>query len=398
MTIEELFERYVDQAYPSKGKAIESLSAKKGLRIYHGVDPTSPQLHFGHATNYLFLRGLQELGHKIILLIGDFTAQIGDPTGKSTARIPLTKKQVLQNSRTYQKQAGKILDFTSKKNPAILRFNSTWLAKMSFEDVVRLASHFTVVQMMSRDMFQERVKAKREIYLHEFLYPLMQGYDSAAMDVDGEVGGSDQMFNMLVGRDLVKILKNKEKLVVTTPLLINPKTGKKLMSKSEGGYIALNDLPGNMYGKVMALDDAVVLPCFRFCTDVPLEELREIENKVKILELSMRDAKARLAKESVRMYWGQEAAGRAEAEFNQVFREKQAPSRVPTIKISTREISLIDLLVAAKLASSKSDARRLIKQGGVRVGGVVGKNPNIVISLRKGMLLQVGKRRFAKIA
>ncbi len=397
MTISELFERYVDQAYPSKEKAMESLTTQKGMRIYHGVDPTAPQLHFGHATNYLLLRGLQELGHKIILLIGDFTAQIGDPTGKSAARPPLTKKQVLQNSRTYQKQAGKILDFTSKRNPAILQFNGAWLAKMSFEDVVRLASHFTVGQMISRDMFQGRIKEKREIYIHEFLYPLMQGYDSVAMDVDGEVGGTDQMFNMLVGRDLVKILKKKEKLVITTPLLINPKTGKKLMSKSEGGYIALNDLPGDMYGKVMALDDAVVMPCFKLCTDVPLEELRRIENKLKSLELSMRDAKARLARESVRMYWGQKAAERAEAEFNQVFREGQMPSKVPTIKIRQGEISLVDLLVATKLASSKSDARRLIEQGGVRVDGKTIKDPMDVVRVEKGMILQAGKRRFVEL-
>lgn len=397
MTIPELFERYVDQAYPSKERVMESLSAKKGMRIYHGVDPTAPQLHFGHATNYLLLRGLQELGHKIILLIGDFTAQIGDPTGKSAARLPLTKKQVLQNSKTYQKQAGKILDFTSKKNPAIIQFNSTWLAKMSFEDVVRLTSNFTVGQMMSRDMFQERIKAKREIYLHEFLYPLMQGYDSVAMNVDGEVGGSDQMFNMLVGRDLVKILKKKEKLVVTTPLLVNPKTGRKLMSKSEGGYIALNDPPGDMYGKVMALDDAVVLPCFRLCTDIPLQEVREIESKIKNLGLSMRDAKGRLAKESVRMYWGQEAARRAETEFNQVFREKQMPSQVPTIKVNQGEIPLIDLLVEIRFASSKSAARRLIKQGGIKVDERVIKDPTVVVQVRKGMVLQAGKRRFVKI-
>lgn len=396
--LQELLDRYTEKLYPSREKLVDALSSRK-LTIYHGVDPTSPELHFGHATNYLLLKGLQSLGHQVILLIGDFTARIGDPTGKSQTRKSLTGNEVLENSKTYREQAGKILDFSSKNNPVLTRFNSTWLQKLMFEDVLRLAAHATVQQMIRRDMFQERIKAGREIYVHEFLYPLMQGYDSVAMNVDGEVGGSDQTFNMLVGRDLVKAFLKKEKFVLTTPLLINPKTGKKLMSKSEGGYIALNDPPQEMYGKVMALPDEVVFSCLRLCTPIPLGEITEMEEDIKSGELSRRDAKAFLARESVRMYYGAEKAERAEKEFVRVFKEKELPSHIPVIRVEPGKSWTIDsLLVRVKLASSKSEARRLVQQGGVKINGEVFKNLKTLLEPSGGdVLIQVGKRRYATI-
>lgn len=396
--LQELLDRYTEKVYPSREKLVDALRSRQ-LTIYHGVDPTAPQLHFGHATNFLLLKGLQNLGHTVVLLIGDFTARIGDPTGKSQTRKSLTSKEVLDNSKTYREQAGKILDFSSKKNPVLIRFNSTWLQKLIFEDMLRLAAHATVQQMIQRDMFQERIRAGKEIYVHEFLYPLMQGYDSVAMNVDGEVGGSDQTFNMLVGRDLVKAFLKKEKFVLTTPLLINPKTGKKLMSKSEGGYIALNDPPQEMYGKVMALPDEVVFSCLRLCTQVPLKEIAAIQESVQRGELSRRDAKAFLARESVRMYHGAERAEKAEKEFVRVFKEKQLPSNIPMVRVEAGKSWTIDsLLVRIKLASSRSDARRLIEQGGVKVDGLVLKDEKTPVSIHKGMVIQVGKRKYAKIA
>ena len=394
---EETFARYVERVYPSKERLLEVLRGDKKLTIYHVVDPTAPHLHFGHATNYFLLRHLQDIGHQIILLIGDFTAQIGDPTGKSATRRPLTKKEVIENSKAYKEQAGKILDFTSTKNPATLRFNSEWSEKLCFPDLIHLASNFTVGQMIARDMFQERLKAKREVYLHEFLYPLVQGYDSVAMDVDGEVGGTDQTFNMLVGRDLMKILRKKEKFVITTPLLVNPKTGGKLMSKSEGGYIALNDPPQEMYGKVMALPDEVVIPCLRMCTAIPLEKIQRIREDLQQKKMSWRDAKSLFARESVRMYHGEGEANLAEKEFIKIFREKKMPSRLPAAFIKEKELSILDLLCKAKLAASKSEARRLVEQKGVKIDGRVSRDWKEVVPVVTGMTIQVGKRRFVKI-
>ena len=223
--IEEILNRWTDKIYPSRKKFLEALNSRK-LVIYHGVDPTAPDLHLGHSTNYLLLRKFQDLGHKIILLMGDFTAQIGDPTGKISARKPLTKRQVLKNCKTYKEQVGKILDFKSKKNPVQIKFNSQWLGNMKLENMMELMAKFTQGQMIKRNMFQERLKKGQEIYLTEFLYPLLQGYDSVAMNVDVEVGGTDQTFNMLVGRKLMRKYQQKEKFVITTPLLENPKLEK----------------------------------------------------------------------------------------------------------------------------------------------------------------------------
>jgi len=386
--IEEVLNRWTDKIYPSKEKFLEALKNRK-LVIYHGVDPTAPDLHLGHSTNYLLLRKLQELGHKIILLIGDFTAQIGDPTGKLSARKALTKKQVLKNCKTYQAQVGKILDFKSKKNPAQIKFNSEWLEKLNLEDIVKLTANFTHGKIIKRNIFQERLKKGQEIYLHEFLYPLLQGYDSVVLDVDAEVGGTDQTFNMLVGRKLLRSFKKKEKFVITTPLLENPKTGKKLMSKSEGDYIALNDLPDEMYGKVMALPDEVLIPCFKLCTEVPLLEIKKITNP--------RDLKARLAREIVSIYHSKKAAQSAEKEFEKIFREKKLPTKIPGIKIREKKLAILDLLVKTKLASSKSEAKRLILQKGVKINGKVQRDWKKSIEIKKGMIIQVGKRKFIKL-
>lgn len=384
---EENLNRWIDKIYPSN-EALKRVFLKKRLKIYTGVDPTNSHLHLGHSTNFFLLREFQKLGHKIIFLIGDFTAKIGDPTGRATARKLLTQKEISNNCKNYQKQAGKILDFKSKKNPAELAFNSQWLNKLKLSDLIKLAANFTHGQIIKRNMFQERLKRKEEIFLHEFLYPLFQGYDSVALDADCEVGGTDQTFNMLIGRDLMKICKNKEKIVITTPLLVNPKTGKKLMSKTES-FIGLDSPPNEMYGKVMALPDEVVFDCFKLCTNVSLKEIQEIVNP--------RDFKARLAQEIVNIYHGRKASLVAEKEFNRVFKEGKAPTQIKTLKITPRSIGAKELLVKCDLAKSLSEAQRLIEQGAVSLNNQILKDWRQRIQIQKPTILRVGKYRFAKL-
>lgn len=395
--IEELLTRWVDKIYPSKKDFRKVLRFKKKLVIYHGIDPTASHLHLGHSTNYLLLRKFQDLGHQIILLIGDFTAQIGDPTGRLGTRRTLNKKEVLENYKTYQKQVGKILDLKSKKNPVKFFFNGKWYRKMNLEEVIELVANFTHGQMIKRNMFQERLKKKQEIYLHEFLYPIFQGYDSVVMDVDVEIGGTDQTFNMLIGRNLVKKYKNKEKFVITTPLLINPRTGKKLMSKSEGDFIALDDSPNQMYGKVMALPDEVIITCFKLCTEVSLKEIKEMEQRLNFKKVNPRYLKAKLAQEIVIIYYGKKAALIAEKEFKRVFKDKKLPSQIKKLKLKIKDWNILDLLVKTKLAFSKSEAKRLIQQRGIKIDGAIEENWQKYLKIKKGMIIQSGKRKFIKI-
>jgi len=382
--IEKWLNRWGDKVYPSKDSFLKELEKRK-LTIYHGVDPTAPDLHLGHSTNYLLLKKLQQNGHKIIILIGSFTAQIGDPTGKDTARKRLTKKQVLNNAKTYKKQISKILDFTSKINPVQIKFNDKWYEKMKIADFMNLMSCFTHGQMIKRNMFQERLKRGQEINFIEFIYPMLQGYDSVAMNVDAEIGGTDQMFNMMRGRDLMQEYKNKEKFVITTKLLENPKTGKKLMSKSEGGYVALNDSPKEMFGKIMALPDEAIKPCIELCTG--LEQVKADNPK---------QLKERLAKEIVTMYHSKKEAEKAEEEFNKVFKDKQLPSDIKGIKIKEKELNILDLLVKTKLVSSKTEARRLVEQKGVKIDKKIEDNWKKSIKIKNNLIIQVGKRRFIK--
>ncbi len=396
MKTAEFLNRWIDKIYPSKEQFLRTFWAKK-LTIYHWIDPTAPHLHLGHSTNLLLLRRFQELGHKIVLLVGDFTAQIGDPTGKSTTRRALTKKEVLRNCRTYKEQAGKILDFKAK-NPAEFKLNSQWLGKLTPAEIVSLTANFTHGQMIKRSMFQKRLKRGEEIYLHEFLYPLFQAYDSVALSADVEVGGTDQTFNMMMGRDLIKIFRQKEKFVIATPLLENPNTGKKLMSKSEGNFIALDDVPQQMYGKIMALPDETITSCLKLCTEITLPEIQKIERGMKLNKINPKEAKLRLAREVVKMYHGEKEARRAEKEFERVFKLKKTPSRVPAVKIKEKKLSILDLLVRTKLVSSRSEAKRLVLQKGVKIDGKVEGNWQKTLEIKKGIIIQIGKRKFIKLS
>lgn len=382
-----LLTRGIAEVIPSKEALKQALMSEKKLTVYLGVDPTGPSLHLGHSVPLLLLRRFQKLGHKTVLLIGDFTASIGDPSGKIAQRRPLSGEEIKANLANYKKQASKLLDFSS----ASIEFNSAWLERLTYGDLNKITSSFTVQQMLARDMFQERIKKEQPIGLSEFLYPIAQGYDSVALKTDVEIGASDQLFNMLVGRDMVREHLGKEKFVVTTKLLVNPATGKK-MSKSEGDFIALEDAPNEMYGKVMALPDELTKDCLELCTEIPMGEID------KITKLLPRDSKAKLAYTIVSIYHGEKAAKDAEREFGKVFSAGELPQDMPAVKISAKIKNIVDLLVETKLAPSKNEARRLIEQGGVKVDGRVAGDWKEKISVRDGMVVQVGRRRFAKIS
>jgi len=393
--IQEVLTRSIDTIYPNREALENLLKSGKKLRIYMGIDPTATYVHLGHATNYIILKRFHELGHKIIVLVGDFTAMIGDPSDKSSARIRLSREQVRENLKSFKEQIGKIIDFDNKDNPVELRFNSEWLSKMKFEDVVNLAAHFTVQQMIERDIFQKRIKEKKPLYVNEFFYPLMQGYDSVILEADVEVGGTDQTFNMLAGRQLVKDEQNREKIVVSTTLLENPATGEKLMSKSLGTGIALNEEPAEMFGKVMALPDEAIIQCFIDCT---YEDLKKIEQyKGEISEgKNPRDVKMILAEEIVRIYHSDEAAMAAKDRFVNVFQKKELPEDIKEMKLEGN-YPLPNLLVETGLVASGSEARRLIESGAVTIDGAKCGDASAQISAHPGMIIKVGKRRFLKI-
>lgn len=387
--IKELLTRGVENIYPNPQFLEKALKSKKKLVIYTGYDPTAPTLHIGHGITMLKLRQFQELGHKIIMLIGDFTGMIGDPTSKGEARKQLTRKQVLANSKHYAEQASKILDF-KEKNRVQVKYNNDWLGKMRFKDVLELTSYFTVPRLLERDMFQERLKKGDTIYLHEFIYPVMQAYDSVIMNVDGEVGGNDQTFNMLAGRSLMKEMKNKEKFVISMKLLTD--TSGKKMGKSEGNMIAFIDSAEEMFGKVMSWSDDMILPSFELCTRVAMESIRSMELKLK-KGVNPRDLKLHLAEEIVKTFLGEGQAKKAKNNFVQTFSLGEVPEEMTEYKLKSGQ-TVVEILLESKLCSSKSDARRAIEQGGVSIDGEKVKDTNALA--RKG-ILKKGKRYFIKI-
>ncbi len=371
------------------------LRAGERIRVYLGVDPTGPSIHLGHAVILRKLRQLQDLGHEVILLIGDFTARIGDPTDRDAARTTLTHKEVLANARRYKEQAATILDFSrSHRSPARLEFNARWLDKLRFQDVMELAAHFTVQQMLERDMFEKRLAADKPIYVHEFFYPLMQGYDSVAMDVDMEVGGNDQLFNMLTGRTLQKSLHNREKIVMTFEFL-EGLDGRK-MSKSYGNIVGVMDEPAEMFGKIMSLDDRLIPRYVWLCTDASRADVAAVEQEL-VSGANPRDVKIRLARQIVSQYHSEKQAAAAEQEFVSVFQRKERPTEMPTYTVSAEDKTIVDLVVNAGCASSKGEARRLVEQGGVRLNDIKVTNVSASVDVHAGDVLQVGKRKFVRL-
>lgn len=388
--ITEILERGVEEVIVRKELEALLRSGKK-ITLYLGIDPTGFKLHLGHAIALRRLRDFQRLGHHVIFLIGNFTALIGDTSDKTSPRPPLTTQQIEANFKTYKEQASKILDFSKIE----LRYNGDWLSKLTFKDILELANKFTVQQMIERDMYQRRIAEAKPIGLHEFLYPLMQGYDSVAMDVDLEVGGRDQLFNMLAGRTLQKVLKNREKHVLTMKLLEG--TDGRKMAKTYGNVINITDSPDEQYGRVMSIKDELILTYFELCTDVAMEEIKALEQGIREGG-NPRDFKMHLAREIITLYHGKEAAQKAEKEFVQIFQKKDKPSKIPEKTLSEASYTICDLLHKTGLVPSKSEARRLIESGGVHIDDKRISDPKMTVSLsKKPLLIKVGKRHFMNV-
>jgi len=385
--IEELLTRGVERHYPNEEFLRERLKSGKRLKLYLGIDPTGPTLHLGHVIPLRKLRQFQDLGHEIILLIGDFTARIGDPD-KKEVRKQLTHKEVLDNAKLYKEQASAFIDF-SGSNPAHLMFNNQWHSKLTFPDVLELASKMTVQQMLERDLFRKRIQEEKPIYIHEFMYPLMQGYDAVAMNVDGEIGGNDQTFNMLAGRTLLKEMKGKEKFVVPMKLLVDT-TGAK-MGKTTGNMLSFLDSPEEKFGKVMSWTDEMILLGFELCTDANLEAISSRLEKGE----NPRDIKMELAYETVRSYHGDAVAQKAQEAFVQTFQKGDSPEEVKSTQAGIGEL-LSEVLIREEVVSSKTEFKRLIEAGAISNKTNDEKVVDIDAAARPGVY-KIGKHRFLEI-
>lgn len=369
----------------------EAAQSGRQMRIKLGLDPTSPDIHLGHTVVLRKMRQFQDLGHKAVLIIGDYTARIGDPTGQNTTRPMLSPEQIERNAKTYFEQAGKILDTSPDKLE--VRHNSEWLADLRLADIIRLASNMTVARMLERDTFEIRYKKGDPIGVHEFLYPLMQGYDSVMVRSDVELGGTDQTFNNLVGRDLQRMNGQPPQIVITSPILVGL-DGVQKMSKSKGNYVGVTDEPSNMFGKVMSISDEMMANYYTLLTDLPTERIAELTDSGKT---HPKEAKVLLGKTIVAQFHGQAAADAAAAEFDKIFAKGQLPDDMPEIALPAAPITIKNLLTACKLVETGGEAKRLCAQGGVTVDGQKAADPNAEITPRDGMVIQVGKRRFAKL-
>jgi len=390
--INEVLTRGVEEVIIKENLEKRMMSGKK-LRIKLGIDPTGSVLHLGHAVVLRKLKEFQDLGHQVIFLIGDFTAKIGDPTGRSATRKPMTDKEVSDNMKNYVKQAGLILDVKKIE----VKHNSEWLAKLSFKDLVLLTSKVTFAQVAQRADFKERIKNDIDLSLQEFMYPVMQGYDSVKLKADVEIGGTDQKFNLLMGRQLQKRYNQEPQEIITCPLL-EGLDGVEKMSKSLNNYIALTDKSEEMYGKVMSLRDDMIVKYFELCTNMAMDEINKIKTDLKENKVNPRDLKMKLAFEIVKIYHGEKKAREAEEFFVKTVQKKEVPDSIINYQLTINNYKLVDLLVEIKLTTSKGEARRLIEQSGIKVGGEVVKDINKEINITKeGVIIQKGKRHFIKV-
>ena len=377
-------------------KLERSAASGRPLRVKAGFDPTAPDLHLGHTVLLQKLKHFQELGHEVCFLIGDFTGMIGDPTGKSETRKPLTREDVARNAETYKEQVFKILDPAKTR----IMFNSAWLDKLSSQDFIRLASQLTVARMLEREDFSSRFKSGRPISIHEFLYPLIQGYDSVAMQADVEIGGTDQLFNLLMGRDLQRAWGQEPQVVLTLPLL-EGLDGVNKMSKSLGNYIGITEPPDEIYGKTLSISDELMFRYYELLSDLSSEEIARLREDMAAGRLHPKKIKQRLARELVARFHGEEAAVQAEANFERVFRDHQLPDDIPEKRISVegQAIWLPKLLAAAGLVKGTGEGRRMIQQGAVSIDGERITDVEHEVPAGRGeLLLKVGKRRFCKVA
>jgi tyrosyl-tRNA synthetase len=368
-------------------------AAGRPLRVKLGLDPSAPDIHLGHTVVLRKLRDFQDHGHLAILVIGDFTGRIGDPSGRSEARRPLTAAEVEANAATYQRQLAKILD----PERTVVRFNSEWLARLDLEAVLGLAGRVTVARLLERDDFASRFRAGRPIHLHEFFYPLLQAYDSVALEADVELGGSDQTFNLGMAREVQRAFGQEPEVAVLMPLLVGL-DGVQKMSKSLGNYVGIDEPPDAMFGKLMSLPDELLEPYFVACTRVPEDEVRALLEGVRAGTVHPRDAKLRLAEEVVALYHGRTPAVAAREEFLRVFSRRAAPSEVPERDLAAGFAgNAVDLLTALGLVPSRSEARRLVVQGAVEVDGARVADPWAPVAVTDGVLVRVGKRAFCRV-
>ncbi len=369
----------------------QAAAGGRQMRIKLGLDPTSPDIHLGHTVVLRKMRQFQDLGHQAVLIIGDYTARIGDPTGQNTTRPMLSPEQIERNAQTYFDQAGRILDTSPEKLE--VRHNSEWLADLRLADIIKLAGAMTVARMLERDTFELRYRKGDPIGVHEFLYPLMQGYDSVMIRSDVELGGTDQTFNNLVGRDLQRLDNQPPQIVITTPILVGL-DGKEKMSKSKGNYVGVTDDPADMFGKLMSISDDLMENYYTLLTDLPLERIAELTNPDKT---HPKEAKVLLGKTIVAQFHGRAAADAAAAEFDKIFAQGQLPDEMPAIELTEVPINLKQLLMVCALVETGGEAKRLCAQGGVSIDGQKVTDPSTDIVPRDGMVLQVGKRRFARL-
>ena len=369
----------MEEVLPGKER-LKKLMGRKKIRLYTGIEPTAKNLHLGHTVNLRKLQKFAELGHEAVLVIGTGTVLAGDPSLREVVRPKISKKDIQENIKNWRTQLGKVLDLSKVK----IKHNSDWLLRLSYQEILEIASNISIIKLLQREMFERRIKKGETVWTHEALYPLFQGYDSVVLDVDLEIGGTDQTFNMLIGRELMQKIKRKEKLVMTLKMILG--TDGQPMSKTRGNCIWLADSPQEMYGKIMSISDDLVPSYVMSLTDLPLKE-----------NLPPLKAKIKLAREIVSIYHNKKAALSAEREFNRVFKEKKLPSKIPLVKLKKEPTHFLDLLIKTKLAPSKAEAKRLIEQGGVRINGEVNRDWRKRVEVKKGQIIQAGKRKVIKI-
>ena len=383
--IKEILERGVEEVIIRKHLEKRLLNGER-LRIKFGIDPTADVLHLGHSVPLWKLRQFQDLGHQIIFLIGDFTAKIGDPTGRISSRVPLSPAKIKKNMRSYKAQAGLILDLSEVE----IHYNSEWWDKMKLREIMTLATKVTYGQISARADFKKRLREDKDFTLEEFLYPVLQGYDSVELQADVEIGGTDQKFNMLMGRRIQKRYGQNPQDIVTC-LLLEGVNGKEKMSKSFNNYIALTEEPNKMLGKIMSIPDNLIKKYLELATRLNERKIKEI------LQEKPHLVKAKLAREIVKLYHGERKALLAEKEFARIFKEKKLPSKIPIFKTSKKVMPILDLIFDSRLAPSRSEAKRLVLQKGVKIDGKTRTDWQEKIKIKNGMVLQVGKRKFVKI-
>lgn len=388
--IDQIINHNVDEII-SETPLLKRLESKQKLRIKLGVDPTKPDLHLGHAVTLWKLKEFQDLGHTVIFLIGDYTARIGDPSGRNTTRPVLSDQEINQNTQTYLEQVGKILDVDKCE----IRRNSEWFAKMNFIDIIKLLSKVTVAQVIEREDFQTRLKEGTDVGMNEMIYPIMQGYDSVELHADIEIGGADQKLNMLMGRDLQRKFNQPEQEIMIMPLLLGT-DGVKKMSKSLDNYIGISEPTKEQLGKIMSIPDSLILDYWKLCTNITDDELETIANELKS-GTNPRDIKIRLAKTIVALYHNQTAADQAETDFIKTFRQGELPADIPTIQIPPISTTITDLLINAKLVDSKSEARRMVEQKAVKIDQELITSPDQNITPQSGMVIQIGKRKYVQL-